>query len=325
MKNTGLKKYEYATVDNFTSDIGLKVRKVVNRPWRSILKLATKREVIVESYPDLPKNKNYIFVCNHSFDEDVISLLQTINRNVYILNGTTDQTEHNPIFIAMWANGMVYVNRLNKESRVSSVEKMQRVLRAGNSVMMFSEGGYNNTENQLVMPLFSGAYYLSKSENVEIVPIVSFNEPGSDKIYIRADNPVDITSYNQYEGMSIVRDKLATMVYEIILEHTEPLDREKCGPDLRAYYMEIRKQVYDCQKWYNDVWDEELTMYNGHGVVPPNEAFAYVDDIKITPQNASIVGPLIAPLLVKREEERKYDLKQYLKKNIKLQGQNTTK
>lgn len=319
MKSTGLEKYEYATVENFTSDVGLKVRKIINGPWRSILKIATKREIIVERYPQLPKNKNYIFVCNHSFDEDVISILQTIDRNVYLLNGTTDQTEHNPVFIAMWANGMVYVNRKSEESRTSSVEKMRRVLRAGNSVMLFSEGGYNNTENQLIMPLFNGAYYLSKEENVEIVPIISFNEPGSNKIYIRADNPVDIRAYDKYEGMSIIRDKMATIVYDIILDHTKPLKREELGPDPRAYYMEIRKQVYECQKWYNDVWDEELTMYNGHGVTTPEQAFAYVDNIKITPENAHIIGPLIAPILARREEEKKYDLKQYLRENIVLQ------
>lgn len=316
MKNTGLKKFETATIDDFTSDIGLKIRKVINKPWRSILKLCTKRKVIVEKYPNLPKDKNYVFVCNHSFDEDVISILQSIDRNVYLLNGTTDQTEHNPAFIAMWANGMVYVNRKDKSSRNNSIEKMKRVLDAGNSVMIFSEGGYNNTENHLIMPLFSGAYYLAEDKNVEVVPLVAFNDYGSDKIYIRADEPFDITKYDKKEGMAILRDKMSTLVYDIMLEHTEPLKRSELVENPRAYYMELRRKVYECQKWYNDVWDEELTMYPGHNVTTPQKSIEYIDNIKnITPENAAI----LAPILARREEDKKYDLKMYLRKNVKLQ------
>lgn len=42
MLNTGLGKYMTATVDNFTSDTGIKIRRVVNSPWRTILKCRTK-------------------------------------------------------------------------------------------------------------------------------------------------------------------------------------------------------------------------------------------------------------------------------------------
>lgn len=141
MKSTGLKRFETATVDTFTSDVGLKTRKLLNFLWRRMLKLGIRRKVFIEKYPKLEKGKKYIFVCNHSFDEDVISLLYTIDRNAYVLNGTTDQTEHNPVFIAMWVNGMIYVNRQDTQSRKDSLQKMKRVLSAGNSVMLFSEGG----------------------------------------------------------------------------------------------------------------------------------------------------------------------------------------
>lgn len=316
MKNTGLKKFEYATIDNFTSDLGLNIRRIINKPWRSILKYFIKRDVILEEYPKLDKNKSYIFVANHSFDEDVISLLHTIDRNVYVLNGTTDQTEHNPQFIAMWANGMVYVNRQNTESRNSSLDKMQRVIESGNNMLIFSEGGYNNTENRLIMPLFSGAYKLAQRTGAEVVPIITFNEPGSNKIYVRAGNPINVLQYSQYEGMLVVRDHMATILYNIIETHTKELKREELGPDPRQYYMELRKQVYDCQKWYNDVWNEELTMYKGHGVVTEEEVWSFIDELEtITPEHASI----IAPIIKSREEEKKYNLEDYLRKNIKLQ------
>lgn len=315
MKSTGLQKFETATVDTFTSNIGLRIRKSINVVWRRILKLGIKRKVFIESYPKLERKKNYIFICNHSFDEDVISLLYTIDRNVYVLNGTTDQTEHNPIFIVLWANGMIYVNRQDTQSRKDSLLKMKRVLQAGNSVMLFPEGGYNNTENQLIMPLFPGAYQLAIDTNTEIVPLITFNDVGSNEIYLRAHPPIDISKYEKYEAMAILRDIMSTIVYEIMEDHTQLVCRADLGEDPRMDYMEVRRQVYESQKWYNDVWEEEVTMYSGHGVTTPKQARMYVDKIQINTKNAGV----LADVLVRRGEDKRYDLIKYLQNNIKLQ------
>lgn len=70
MFKTGLKRYEYADLESFTSNVGLKVRKSIN-----------------------------------------------------------------PVFLALQLNGMIYVNRMDRESRRANIEKMKRVLNAGNSVM----------------------------------------------------------------------------------------------------------------------------------------------------------------------------------------------
>ncbi|MCH5269317.1 MAG: 1-acyl-sn-glycerol-3-phosphate acyltransferase [Lachnospiraceae bacterium] len=314
MKSTRLQRFMTATEDTFTSDIGLKIRKSINFIWRRILILGIKRKVYIEKYPKLEKKKKYIFVCNHSFDEDVISLIHTIDRNVYVLNGSTNQTEHNPIFYALWANGMIYVNRQDTQSRKDSLLKMKRVLQAGNSVMLFSEGGYNNTENQLIMPLFPGVYQLAVDTNTEIVPLITFNDIGSNEIYLRADPPIDISKYEKYEGMEKLRDIMSTIVYELMEAHTQPVSRGDLGTNPRMDYMEVRRQVYECQEWYNDVWEEELTMYSGHGVTTPQQARMYVDKIQINIQNAGV----LADVLARREEDKRYDLEKYLRNNIKL-------
>lgn len=91
MKRTGLKKYEYADVEHFTSKTGLRFRRIMNKSWHIFLKLGTTRKIHIVDYPQLQKGKNYIFACNHSFDEDVISTLYAIDRNAYVLNGSTDR------------------------------------------------------------------------------------------------------------------------------------------------------------------------------------------------------------------------------------------
>lgn len=337
MRNTGLKKYEDSTVDSFTTDFGMELRKLFNPIWRQILKKCIRKKLHIESYPKLDRNKNYIFVCNHSFDEDVISILRSIDRNAYVLNGSTDQTEHNPAFLALWFNGMIYVNRKNQNSRKTAIEKMNRVLKKGNSVMLFAEGGYNNTENNLIMPLFNSPYIMSKANTVEVVPIIAFNEFGNDNIYLRAGEPIKLYEYEKYEASNILREKMATILYEIIYEHVELKTREnlfeelrktiyteasKNGDasyinnlpcDLRDYYMELRKLVYQSQKWYNDVWEEELTTYSGHDITSPRDAISFVDNVKITKDNAAI----LVDVLIRREEDKHYDLVKYMKKNMK--------
>lgn len=312
--NTGLKRFETMDSERFTSDYGIRVRRKMNRLWRKILSLATKRKIYVEQYPNLNKKEAYIFAANHSFDEDILSLLQSIDRSVYLLQGGTHQMEHSPISYAGWVNGMVYVNRMDNESRKASVDKMKRILRNGSSVLLFPEGGYNNTENQMITPLFSSPYILSKDLGVKVVPIVSFNDIGSDEIFIRAGEPMDLSIYDKAEALALLRDKMATLCYGIMEDHITLVSRETLGQDPRKDYLEIRKNIYECYKWYEDVWDEELTYYPGHNVTTPKQSREYIDTIRVNSGNAY----LLSDILVKREDDLKYDLKRYIRKNLRL-------
>lgn len=310
MKNIGLSKVKIANVDNFTTDTGLKLRRIINKPLRMILKAATKRKIILESYPELSKDKNYIFVSTHSFDEDIIANLATIDRSTYVLIGTTDQIEHNPQMYAAWINGMIYVNRLNKESRKSSLEKMKRVLLSGSSVLIFAEGGWNNTENLLCQKLFSSPYILAKETNTEVVPISVFNEHNKKEIYINVGEPLDLSTMTKEEGLDSVRDAMATMMFDSIKNHSTPIKRSELTGDIHLTFMEERKNEYMRVKWTRDVWDEELTVYKGKDIIE-DEVWNFVDNIEINKDNAAIY----APILVKRKEKNKYDFKKYMKQN----------
>lgn len=314
MFNTGLRRYKTATVDNFTTDIGIKLRrKLLNKLWRKILRLCTKRKVIVERYPVLNKDEVYIFCVNHSFDEDAISSFSATDRNVYIVQGSTEQMEHNPVFLAMWLNGMIYLDRTSTESRKDAIKKMKRILTAGSSILLFPEGGYNNTENQLIQPLFSSPYILSKELGVKVVPLITFNDIGTDAIYVRVGEPIDLSVYEKYEAMFVLRDVMSTIVFEIIEEHVKPIKRAELPDNSHEWWLEVRKDVYDCQKWSKDVWEEEVTYYPGHGVTTPKKVREFVDMVNVNKNNAYI----FSDTLIRREEDKKQDLVKYLQENMK--------
>ena len=71
MFNTGLEWFENRTLNDFTSDVGLVIRKKSNFVWRNLIRLFVGRKMYIEQYPKLEKGKPYIFVGNHSFDEDI--------------------------------------------------------------------------------------------------------------------------------------------------------------------------------------------------------------------------------------------------------------
>ena len=283
MKNIGLIKLEKANIDNFTSLTGLKIRRIINKPVRFILKKATKGNIIVEDYPKLEKNKPYIFAATHSFVEEISATLASIDRSAYTLCGTTDQFENNPRMYFNWLTGIIFVDRYDEESRKSSIPKMEKVLQNGSSILIFPEGGLNNTENLLVMKLFSGPYTLSK-------------------------NTLPLYKYDKKEALILLRDALATMQYNQMEKHASRIKREELPKDPRLHFMEERRQVYRKTRWTRDVWDEELTVFRGEGPPTPEEVRESIDNINVNASNAGILGPV----LVRRLEDQTYDFRRYM-------------
>lgn len=301
------------TVENFTSDFGIRIRRLVNSLLRRVLKVCAKRKLIVEEYPTLPPNKPYIFASTHSFDEDVISNLVAIDRNAWILFGTTNQLEYNRQVYAAWLNGLIYIDRCDTESRRSSVEKMERILRSGSSVLMFPEGGYNNSENLLVQKLFAGAYTVARDTNTPVIPVAVFNEYNADTVYIYAGKPLDLGKLEKNEALQKLRDEMGALTYRAIERHTTPLKRDELKGDLRMRYMEERRKVYYDVSWSKDVWDEEITVYKDKITPDPEDMRKFIDTVEITPTNAHI----LAPILVEHEIDKKYDFKAYMHRTFK--------
>lgn len=311
MKNKGLKNVKISNVDNFTTDTGMKLRRVIGKPLRKVLKMAAGKKVVIDRYPKLEKDKQYIFASTHYFNEDIIAGMAAIDRSAYALIGTTDQVDNNPLMYAAWLYGLIYVDRNDPESRKQSVLKMEKVLNNGSSVIMFPEGGWNNTENLLCQRLFAGPYVLSQLTGKKVVALSTFLDPESDTIHIMASDPIDMTNMSKEEALELLRDTMATMMFEQIEKYSIPYERSKYYEDIHLSHMESRRKEYLKEKWSRDVWDEELTVYKPKDITTAEEVRASLDNVHIDEKNAFI----FAPILARREEDKKYDFKRYMKKN----------
>ena len=130
-------------VEHFTSNIGLKLRKVLDKPFKKLCNISTnaniirmnneamsdeeyfnsldfeqiplsnykivkgKNNIIVERYPKLDKDEPYIFVCNHTCPEDIETVLNIIDRNAYLVLGSIETLKYNPEMYLTWLNGMI--------------------------------------------------------------------------------------------------------------------------------------------------------------------------------------------------------------------------
>lgn len=300
-------------VYNFTSDVGLKLRRVINAPLRKLIdKYGMDKNVILERYPKLDKDTPYIFASTHSFTDDIMSAISQLDRNAYILVGTTDQVENNPLMYAAWLNGMIYVDRSDKKSRRDAVDKMERVLRSGTSILIFPEGGYNHSENMICQKLFAGPYYLAERTGYKVVPVASFNDYGSKDVHISFGEPIELQGEDKREFMKKVRHELEALQFEHIINYSTPLLRSELGNEPRFDYMDQRIQEYHNVKWSgNYILDEELVEYHDSEEPTPKDIRDSLRQVRITKDNAYIMAPIIGRMA----EDDKYDRKTYMKKN----------
>ena len=119
--------------------------------------------------------------------------------------------------IALWLNGTVLVDRKDKKSRSSALDKMGRVIDLGGNILMFPEGVWNKSKNNLVLKLYPGIYKLAKQKNAIIVPIASIQVDNN--CYSKRMNPIDITKYDEREALEYLRDTLATGKLDLMMRY----------------------------------------------------------------------------------------------------------
>ena len=313
MKNLYIPSLKYKGVDDFTTDIGMDLRKAFNPIFREIARLASAKKIILGSYPKLEKNTPYIFASNHCFTEDVHGAFVAIDRNAYLFTGTEDNVDNNPSFYLVYLNGIIYVDRIDNKSRKEGIPKMKRVLEHGNSVLIYPEGAWNNTENMPIMNLFKGVYKLTEEmkkvgKNVKVVPISQYSELNMKEAYVDVGEPLDFKDLTCKEALTLLRDSLATMNWIQMEKYGTKLKRDELGYDPRLDFLEHQRKLYATAPWTYDNFDVEVCMYKPSEITYPEDVNKSMMNVELTDKNAH----LIAPYIKEYAKDKKYDLRQYM-------------
>lgn len=201
-----------------------------------------------------------------------------------MLNGSLSQVLKSIDGITSWLVGMIMIDRTDKKSRNSAVDKMVRVLELASSVIMYLEGTWNKSPNELVSGLFSGIYDVAKLSGALVVPVATYRN--GKKAYGILEDAFDICQFDKNEGIQILRNKMATMQYELI-ENYGGCSRDEFpyGFEADIYWTNFIDGLMAEVEFYD--YDIDLhTKYRPKGITNPKEAFAFMEKLVPNLRNA---------------------------------------
>lgn len=205
MNNNFLKYLMKNDPEEVISQKGIKRRRKSKPIFYKLLEVMNPLDLVIERDLYTPGDKPVIYVASHGFKDDALNTLLTIKDNAYLVGGNIDLFFNTLDGTCLWMNGVILVDRFNKESKNSVKGKMERLLNFGNSVVIFPEGTWNLTENQLSGELYYGFYEVAEKTGALVVPVAT--QFVGDKCYAIKENAYDITKLD-YETSIEVLNKI---------------------------------------------------------------------------------------------------------------------
>lgn len=263
---------------------GIKIRKMLYPLLRAVVPLTLQRKIVLVEQKKLPKNEPFLFASTHGFREDAEAAYIAIGRAGYFLNGSIDVTLNTKFGITNWIAGMILVDRADKESRRAAKEKMIFALRHGASVIMYPEGTWNKSPNQVVSGLFFGFYDVAKAAGVRVVPVGSHRT--ADTIYVRVGDAFSVSNLERDEARELLKEKLATLKWELIERYSKCARTDlPYGDEAESYWQEAMDALMAEVPFY-DYELEKHTKYVEKDLCPPEEAFAFFQTLTPRRENA---------------------------------------
>ena len=281
---------------------GIEMRKRLHPIIDLILKIdqvLSKEEIVVISNKSIVKpNESKIFACTHIGGNDIQRTFQVINEPAYLMLGDPGILYKMPIYYGLKLNGVIPLETKNKQERKIAYNRAIELLNNGSNLLIYPEGAWNVTPNEMVMKIFTGTVRMAKETGVDIIPIAV--EQYDNVFYFNVGKNYSIdknTNLSLTELNEDLRDKLATLKWEIM--ETQPkLDRAKVTDDyLDIFQSEI---VNRCNYGYGFSLEDAISeSFHDKNITKPEEAFAHLQEIEYDINNAFLLGG--NPKILKRK------------------------
>ncbi len=136
-----------------------------------LIRIFAKRKVIVISDKRKKTKKPVIYACTHIGAHDVESTFEAIRVPCYLFMGDAREIYRTADDIMLWLNGVIFFDTEDKQDRYIAKERSISLLKSGGSLLIYPEGAWNITENEIVMPLYAGTAEMAIKSDAEIVPM----------------------------------------------------------------------------------------------------------------------------------------------------------
>jgi 1-acyl-sn-glycerol-3-phosphate acyltransferase len=123
----------------------------------------------VNRFGIFPKDKKFVIVANHISYLDTVNIYAAIPE--YFRTLAKKEMVTIPVFGFVYKQLAILVDRSSAESRSKSMRLMWRQLRQECHILIFPEGGFNETEETMAR-LYDGAFRLAINAQTPILPLV---------------------------------------------------------------------------------------------------------------------------------------------------------
>lgn len=249
-------------------------------------------------------DKPVIWASNHGFKDDVLASILAAQRHAFILFGSLPQFYNTFDGITAWLNGVAMANRKLRSSSHASVAKALRAMQFGADLLVFPEGVWNKSPNELILNLWPGIYRIACETGAEVVPIVHYIRDCTNKLKINPihtviDDPIRIDNLPEKAALSLVRDVMATWRYLMMETYGKSSHDEILEGALNSKeaWENILKDLVKTAARY----DREIELcadYRPKSIIRPKQVWSQIAEIK-TPTAANIIDVEYAKQLVK--------------------------
>ena len=199
---------------------GIKWRKRIHKIMFAIIKmkrvlLHQKLTILHDEREDT--DKPIIYACTHIGRYDIEMALESIQDTCFLFLGSPGKLYRSLDGVLVYLFGFIGCDTTEKEDRHIAKELAIRTLKQGGNILIFPEGAWNITENQVVMKLYTGTIEMAIRSGADSVPIAIEQYEKSFYINIGKNISLDETSdLNKKRKLSDdLRDTLCTLKWEI--------------------------------------------------------------------------------------------------------------
>lgn len=162
-------------------------------------------------------DKSIIYACTHIGRYDIEMALESIQDTCFLFFGNMGKLYRSLDGVVAYLLGFIGCDTTEKEDRHIAKELAIRTLKQGGNILIWPEGAWNITENQVVMKLYTGTVEMAIRSGADIVPIAIEQYEKSFYVNIGKNISLEETSdLNKKRKLSDdLRDILCTLKWEI--------------------------------------------------------------------------------------------------------------
>lgn len=271
---------------------GIKMRDKIHKPFIAMIALANRVsgfQTTVVNDRRSTTDKPIIYACTHIGRYDVETLLCAIKSPCYLFYGDANETYRDLLGLLVWLNGSLYFDTAYKEDRMIAKERGIQLLRQGGNILVFPEGAWNITENQIVMRLFRGTAEMAIRGKADVIPI-AIDQKGK-KFFVNIGENIEcekLTIEKSNELTERLRDILATLKWEI-WEEQGVCCREEIPKDYNKTFLDEIMAESNTDYTLEDII---ATRYKDKKNLQKEEVFLFKDNLIPSKNNLFLYRPL---------------------------------